>query len=94
MSHRRIIGIMNKYYFRSKIYLDKVEVRDIKINIVLGKKVKPIEIFVGVSINSKEYYERKEVFDYFYKEDKTDLEIQNIWLEIQKERVLRRQIYK
>jgi hypothetical protein len=96
MSLRRIVGIMNKYNFRTKVYLDIEQVRDIKLDMLLGKKNKkgkPTEIFFGVTPNSKEHYERKEVFDYFYKEGKTDLEIQTMWLGIQKEKVKRGKNY-
>lgn len=96
MSLRRVVGIMNKYYFRPKIYLDIDQIRDIKLDILLGKKVKKVKstvVFGGITPNSKEHYERKEVFDYFYKEGKTDLEIQTMWLEIQREKVKRGKNY-
>ena len=96
MSLRRVIGIMNKYYFRPKMILDIDQVRDIKLDILLGKKVKkvkPTKVFLGVTPNSKEHYERKEVFDFSYKEGKTDLEIQTMWLEIQRAKVKRGKNY-
>lgn len=95
MYPRRIKGIMNKYHFRPKLYLDLTEVRDIKLDMLLGKKVKvkPTEMFLSVNTNSREHKERKEVYDFFYKEGKNDVEIQSIWLEIQREKVKRQKNY-
>lgn len=75
---------MNKYHFRPKADVPLDEIREIKLNELLGKgkpkkRKKDTFVFIGVVPNSGEHKERKMVYDFYYKQNKTDDEIEKIW---------------
>lgn len=75
---------MNKYYFRPKADVPLDELREIKLNELLGKgkpkkRKRDTFVFIGVVPNSGEHKERKMVYEFYYKQKKTDSEIQAIW---------------
>ena len=80
---------MNKYYFRPKADVPLDELREIKLNELLGKgkpkkRKKDTFVFIGVVPNSGEHKERKMVYEFYYKQKKTDSEIQAIWQQTQR----------
>ena len=86
---------MDKYYFRPKADVALDEIREIKLNELLGigkpkKRKKDTFVFIGVVPNSGEHKERKMVYEFYYKQKKTDEEIQEIWAETQRTRSKRR----
>jgi len=77
---RRIKYLMTKLQFRPKSKLPTDELREAKLQILLKNKKIELESFLGVSTNSKEHQERKEVYDYHYSKGLSDEEIMNIWI--------------
>lgn len=80
---------MDKYYFRPKADVSLDELREIKLNELLGKgkpkkRRKDTFVFIGVVPNSGEHKERKMVYKFYYKQKKTDEEIQAIWQQTQR----------
>ena len=80
---------MDKYYFRPKADVSLDELREIKLNELLGKgkpkkRKKDTFVFIGVVPNSGEHKERKMVYEFYYKQKKTDSEIQTIWQQTQR----------
>lgn len=80
---------MDKYYFRPKADVALDEIREIKLNELLGigkpkKRKKDTFVFIGVVPNSGEHKERKMVYEFYYKQNKTDEEIQEIWRQTQR----------
>ena len=85
---------MDKYYFRPKADVPLDEIREIKLNELLGKgkpkkRKKDIFVFIGVVPNSGEHKERKMVYEFYYKQKKTDKEIEEIWRQTQRTKSLR-----
>jgi hypothetical protein len=61
---------MSNYFYHPRKYTSVSESREIKLNDLLGVKVrkkKKVPDFIGVSPNSQENKERMFVFNYFYK---------------------------
>lgn len=80
---------MDKYYFRPKADVPLDELREIRLNELLGKgkpkkRKKDTFVFIGVVPNSGEHKERKMVYEFYYKQNKTDEEIQEIWRQTQR----------
>lgn len=80
---------MDKYYFRPKADVPLDELREIKLNELLGKgkpkkRKRDTFVFIGVFPNSGEHKERKMVYEFYYKQNKTDSEIQAIWQQTQR----------
>ncbi len=80
---------MDKYYFRPKADVSLDEIREIRLNELLGKgkpkkRKKDTFVFIGVVPNSGEHKERKMVYEFYYKQNKTDSEIQVIWQQTQR----------
>ena len=80
---------MDKYYFRPKADLPLDEIREIRLNELLGKgkpkkRRKDTFVFIGVVPNSGEHKERKMVYEFYYKQKKTDKEIEEIWRQTQR----------
>lgn len=80
---------MDKYYFRPKADVPLDELREIRLNELLGKgkpkkRKRDTFVFIGVVPNSGEHKERKMVYDFYYKQKKTDSEIEEIWRQTQK----------
>jgi hypothetical protein len=73
--YRRVLSIISKYFYRPKKYASVSETREVKLNCLLGVKVrkKKSTDFMGVSPNSQENKERMFVFNYFYKLNKDDI---------------------
>jgi hypothetical protein len=87
--YRRVLGIMSNYFYHPRKYTSVSESREIKLNDLLGVKVrkkKKIPDFMGVSPNSQENKERMFVFNYFYKLNKDDNFIMNEWLSLRRAR--------
>lgn len=85
---------MDKYYFRPKANVPLDEIREIRLNELLGsgkkkKRRKDTFVFIGVVPNSGEHKERKMVYEFYYKQKKTDEQIEVIWRETQRTRSLR-----
>lgn len=85
---------MDKYYFRPKVNVPLDEMREIRLNELLGsekkkKRRKDTFVFIGVVANSGEHKERKMVYEFYYKQKKTDEQIEVIWRETQRTRSLR-----
>ena len=85
---------MDKYYFRPKADVPLDEIREIKLNELLGKgkpkkRRKDTFVFIGVVPNSGEHKERKMVYEFYYKQNKTDKEIEEIWRQTQRTKSLR-----
>ena len=85
---------MDKYYFRPKADVPLDELREIKLNELLGKgkpkkRRKDTFVFIGVVPNSGEHKERKMVYEFYYKQKKTDKEIEEIWRQTQRTKSLR-----
>jgi len=91
-TERKVISIIGKYYFRPKADLPLDEIREIRLNELLGKgkPKKDTFVFIGVVPNSLEHKERKMVYEFYYKQKKTDDEIYEIWRKTQRERRERR----
>lgn len=87
---KRIIG---KYYYKPKYKTPTPQLREYKLNKLLGKKVKELEVFLGVNPKSREHKERLEVFNFFYKQGKTDEEICEEWLKVHQEKRVRKANY-
>jgi len=88
-TERKVISIMDKYYFRPKADVPLDELREIRLNELLGKgkpkkRRKDTFVFIGVVPNSGEHKERKMVYEFYYKQNKTDSEIQAIWQQTQR----------
>jgi hypothetical protein len=79
---------MDKYYFRPKADVPLYEIREIRLNELLGKgkpkKRRDTFVFIGVVPNSGEHKERKMVYEFYYKQNKTDKEIEEIWRQTQR----------
>lgn len=84
---------MNKYYFRPKVDVPLAVLREIKLNELLTnkrpKKKKDTFVFAGVIPTSAEHKERKMVFEFYYKQKKTDQEISQIWQQVQRNKTTR-----
>ena len=83
---------MGKYRFCPKVELPLYEQREVKLNELLSKsnkKRKDFFVFIGVVPNSGEHKERKMVYEFYYKQNKTDDEIYTIWQKTQRERSTR-----
>lgn len=85
---------MDKYYFRPKADVPLDEIREIRLNELLGKgkpkkRRKDTFVFIGVVPNSGEHKERKMVYEFYYKQKKTDKEIEEIWRQTQRTKSLR-----
>lgn len=85
---------MDKYYFRPKADVPLDEIREIRLNELLGKgkpkkRRKDTFVFIGVVPNSGEHKERKMVYEFYYKQNKTDKEIEEIWRQTQRTKSLR-----
>jgi hypothetical protein len=85
--------IICKYYYRPKYLAPVSQLREYKINKLLGKKAKEPETFLGVDPKSTEHRERLFVYNYFYKQGKNEEEISNEWFRIQRENRSRRDNY-
>jgi hypothetical protein len=88
-TERKIISIMDKYYYTPKVDLPLDEIREIKLNELLGigkrKKInKDTFVFIGVDCKSVQHRERKIVYEFYYKQNKTDEEIEEIWRQTQR----------
>ena len=88
-TERKVISIMDKYYFRPKVDVPLDEIREIRLNELLGKgkpkkRRKDIFVFIGIVPNSGEHKERKMVYEFYYKQNKTDKEIEEIWRQTQR----------
>lgn len=70
---------MRKYYYRPKVNTHIGVIREFKLNKLFGKKVKPLEVFMGVNPKSREHKERMLVFHYFQKQKLSEDEISNRW---------------
>ena len=93
-TERKVISIMDKYYFRPKADVPLDEIREIRLNELLGKgklerRKKDTFVFISVDSNSGEHKERKMVYEFYYKQNKTDEEIQEIWRQVQRTKSLR-----
>jgi hypothetical protein len=82
----KIKHIMSQYSYRSKKIINLKELREYRLNKLLGKKVKDLEVFYNVNPNSKEHFDRMLVYSYYYKLGKNDDEIRDIWLQTQSEK--------
>jgi len=82
----KIKHIMSQYYYLPKKITNLKELREYRLNKLLGKKVKDIELFFGVKSNSKEHSDRMLVYSYYYKLRKSDDEIRDIWLQTQSDK--------
>lgn len=82
----KIIHLMCQYFYRPKSIISKHQLREYNLNALLGKKVKKLEVFVGVDPNSQEHKDRMMVYDFYYKMGKNDTEIRDIWNKVQSEK--------
>lgn len=82
----KIKHLMCQYFYRPKRIISKSELREYNLNILLGKKVKPLEIFIGVNPNSQEHRDIMMIYDFYYKQGKNDNEIRDIWNKVQREK--------
>ena len=85
--------IMRKYFYKPKYAAPISQLREYKLNKLLGKKAKEPEVFIGVNPKSVEHRERLEVYNYFYKQGKTDSEICAEWLRVQQEKRVKKYSY-
>ncbi len=85
----KINHIMSIYSYRPKNIISKYELREYNLCKLLGKKVKDIEVFVGVTPGTKEHNDRMLVLKFYYKQGKTDKEIQDIWWDVQSKKYSR-----
>lgn len=91
-TERKILSIMDKYYFRPKVSLPLDVIREIKLQELLTNKKskkKDTFVFAGVISTSQEHKERKMVFEFYYKQKKTDKEIDEIWHQVQRNKSTR-----
>lgn len=77
---------MGKYYYKPKYDVPTSKLREYKLNKLLGKKAKEPELFIGVNPKSVEHRERLLVYNYFYKQGKTDDDVCAEWLKVQQEK--------
>ena len=85
--------IMGKYYYKPKYTVPISQLREYKLNKLLGKKAKEPETFLGVNPKSEEHKERLFVYSYFYKQGKRNDEICEEWLKVHQEKRVRKANY-
>lgn len=78
--YRRVVYLMNKYHYQSKIKHPKQIFREYRLaKLLSNKKIKPLKTFGDLTVGSVEHNERLEVFKYFESLGYSESKISSIW---------------